>query len=141
MELINRGGLASPSDIVNVTCVHAVQLRKLLFDGHEMEKLFLGTVHPQKVFVQTFVLQMRNDLDTENIMEQQCESGHAFGDFVPKIAHCAFNIFSKNFVSDKNDKIHEARKRKSTDKTDKTDKTEKKSPAKRKIAKLQSKKK
>lgn len=138
LELINRGGLASPSDIVNVTCVHAVHLRKLLFDGHTLEKLFLATEQPQKVFVQAFVLQMRNDLDTENIMEQQCEIGHPFGNFVPKIAHCAYNIFSKNFISDQNDKIHEARKRK---KDDKTDKTEKKSPAKRKIAKLQANKK
>ena len=134
IDLINRGGLVTPSDLVNVTCAHAVQLKQLLFDGKDLQELFLTTEYPQRVFVQTFVHLLKNEIDTELIVNQKCESGHSFGDFVPKIGNSVFNIFSKNFVSDENDKIHQARKRKTKEEEEK----KKQSPTSKKIAKLQS---
>ena len=83
---------------------------------------------------------LKSDVNTELIMDQKCEKGHKFADFVPRIAMTAFNIIAVNFVSDINDKIHEARKRSNTS-TDETTPAKRKSVDKKKIAKLQSNKK
>lgn len=130
LKLIDRGGLVSPSDLVNVICVHVLQLKQLLFDGGDTQKMFLETGRPRDVFEKCFMDMMKKDPVTLSLLQQTCQEGHCFEHFVPKIVVKVFNIFSKNFVSVLNDKIHEARKRATNDKD---------SSDGRKIAKLQSK--
>ena len=54
---------------------------------------------------------LKNDLATDSILAQTCDSGHRFEEFVPSVGTKYFNIFAKNIVSEMNDKIHTSRKR------------------------------
>jgi hypothetical protein len=127
MNMINRGGLVTPSDLVNVTCLHALQLKALIFDGGDVQKLFLQSGSPKNVFVQCFIEMLQQEA-TEALLMHTCAENHKFEEFVPKIAARIFNIFSKNFVAELNDKIHLTRKRGGN----------KECSTSRKIAKLQS---
>jgi hypothetical protein len=105
MNMINRGGLVTPSDLVNVTCVHALQLKALIFDHGSMQKLLLKSGNPRKVFVQCYVEMLQKASATKAVLDQKCSNGHEFEDFVPKIATTIFNIFSNNYVAELNDDI------------------------------------
>ena len=59
----------------------------------------------------TFDLLLASNDDTADIETAKCESGHSFGDFIPKLAEVMFNIFSRNILSEINDKIQTGRKR------------------------------
>jgi hypothetical protein len=111
INMINRGGLVTPSDLVNVTCLHAIQLKGMIFDQGEVQKLFLQSGNPKEVFVQCFSEILQREKATEALLLQTCSKDHKFEEFVPKIATRIFNIFSKNFVAELNDKIHVTRKR------------------------------
>jgi hypothetical protein len=127
--MINRGGLVTPSDLVNVTCVYALQLKAMIFDNGDVQRVFLESGAPKDVFVKCFSELLRRESETESLLAQQCSNSHKFEDFVPKIATRIFNIFSKNFVSELNDKIQMSRKRAENSKECNTS---------RKISKLQS---
>ena len=51
LRSINRGGLVTPSDLVFLVCIHALQLRDELFDSGKIQEQFLATLNPQSVFV------------------------------------------------------------------------------------------
>jgi hypothetical protein len=111
LDLINSGGLVSPSDLVNVASVHALQLKKVIFDNGDAQRIFLESGCPRDVFVKCYTNMLQRESTTIALLNQKCENGHNFDDFVPKIASRVFNIFSKNFISEINDKIHVSRKR------------------------------
>jgi hypothetical protein len=129
MTMINRGGLVTPSDLVNVTCVHAMQLKNMIFDNGDVQRVFLESGSPRDVFVLCYTELLKRESRTESLMKQQCSEGHVFAEFVPKIATRIFNIFSKNYISELNDKIQMSRKR---------DGGSKECNTSRKISKLQS---
>jgi hypothetical protein len=128
LAMINRGGLVTPSDLVNMACVHALQLKTIIFDSGDVQRVFLDSGSPRNVFVQCFMKLLHRESATQSIISQTCPDGHEFEDFVPKIAVRVFNIFSKNFVSELNDKIHVEKKRASKEE----------GSTSRKIAKFQS---
>jgi hypothetical protein len=129
VSLINRGGLVSPSDLVYVTCVRAIQLNQFIFGNKETKEAFLFTTVPRTVFVNVFLELLKKTVSTERICQQKCKSGHMFSEFLTNFTSSVFNIVSKNFVSELNDVIHEARKHSFPPKSSKNV---------RKIAKLQS---
>jgi hypothetical protein len=111
LDLINPGGLVSPSDLVNVTSVHALLLKKAVFDKGDAQRVFLESGCPGDVFVQCHTTLLRRESTTVSLLSQKCKNGQDFADFVPKKATRVFNILCKNFVSELNDKIHASRKR------------------------------
>jgi hypothetical protein len=129
LTMINRGGLVTPSDLVNVTCVHAVQLKNMIFDNGDVQRVFLESGCPRHVFVQCYTELLQRESRTESLLTQLCSEGHKFEEFIPKIATRIFNIFSKNYISELNDKIQMSRKR---------DAGSKECNTSRKISKLQS---
>ena len=70
-------------------------------------------------------------MKTLTILEQKCENSHPFSERIKSIGARIFNIFSKNFVAELNNTIHEERKRQTAPVT-------KDSSSSRKIKKLQS---
>ena len=74
---------------------------------------------------------MNDNENTLAILEQKCEKLHPFSEKIKSIGARIFNIFSKNFVAELNDKIHEERKRQPAP-------VAKDSSSSRKIKKLQS---
>ena len=111
LDQINCGGLCTPSDLLYVCVLHARQLFKEIFDKGEIEKKFLEFENPRSVFAACFELK--------------------FSGKIKSIVTRIFNIFSKNFTAELNDKIHMERKR-----SQKADSKE--NSASRKIKKLQS---
>ncbi|QQP53561.1 Uncharacterized protein FKW44_006078, partial [Caligus rogercresseyi] len=47
LQVLNRGGLVTPSDLVYLTCMEALQLKAELFDDDYTQELFLASSFPQ----------------------------------------------------------------------------------------------
>ena len=96
----------------------------------EAKEYFFGLKNQRNVFSTAFEMKMMNDEKTCVILDQKCKNGHKFSDRIKSIGCRLFNIFSKNFIAELNDKIHEERKRSKS--------VTKDSSSARKITKLQS---
>jgi hypothetical protein len=133
LRSVDRGGLVTPSELVYIVCVHAIQLKEEIFDSGKLQKKFLSCDNPRSVFAAILKMKIECSIETEEILNQTCSSAHGFLTFLPTIAIKIFNCLSKNFISKLNDEIHTARKR-GVGASDGSKPT----PAQRKIAKLQS---
>jgi hypothetical protein len=131
LNSIDRGGLVTPSELVYIVCVHAIQLKEELFDSGELQKRFLSSANPRAIFASILNEKITSYAECEELLNQKCNASHKFLTFVPVIASKLFNCLSKNFISKLNDEVHAARKRGGGD-------ASKSTAAKRKIAKLQS---
>ena len=121
----------TPSDLVYMLCVHALQLRDELFDDGEVQKRFFDTRVPRSTFEALLERKIENTPECLFLLDQKCENGHKFLDFINPVATRFFNCLSKNFIGKVNDAIHASKKRTHSDEHEK-------SPASRKIQKLQS---
>ena len=130
LKSIDRGGLVTPSELLYLVCMHAVELKVELFDDGPIQKMFFELESPREVFAETLAQKSSNTLEAQEVLDQRCKNGHKFLQFVPRIAKTMFNCISKNFIASINDKIHASRKRGSRD--------AKENVASRKITKLQS---
>ena len=133
LEMVNRGGLYTPSDAMYICTMYAYQLFMKIMDEGEIQKKFLSFQCQRSVFTACLELKMNYDSSSLAIMEQTCqdtEKPHKFSDQISSIGQRLFNTFSKNFVGEKESKIHEDKKRKHKGDT-------KESSSERKIAKLQ----
>lgn len=134
LEQINRGGLCTPSDSMYICVLYARQLFQKIFDKGEIEKKFLSFKNQRNVFTACLELKMQYDSNSAAILEQtcQCPDPHKFSERIKSIGDRVFNTFSKNFISEINDKIHQSKKRKDTGNDEKAN------PVQKKIKKLQS---
>ena len=131
LEQINRGGLCTPSDAMFVCVLYARRLYEKIFDKGEAEKMFLSMKSQRDVFTACLEKKMANDFHSCEILDQTCEeSAHKFSERISSIGARFFNIFSKNFISEINDEIHQGKKRQKTN-------DPKKDSSARKIKKLQ----
>jgi hypothetical protein len=76
IESINHGGLVTPSDLVNVTCVHALQLKTMIFDKGDVQRVFMEFGNPRNVFVQCYMKLLEREYATQSIISQTCPDGH-----------------------------------------------------------------
>jgi hypothetical protein len=130
LRAVDRGGLVTSSELVYVICVHALQLKEELFDGAEIQEMFLATDSPRSAFVSILGRKIYGTPEAEELFNQKCDNGHTFLSFVLTTRPKFFNCMSKNFVSTLNDRIHASRKR--------AQKESKESAPGRKLKKLQS---
>ena len=114
MEQVNRGGLCTPSDSIYICVLYARQLFQKFFDKGRVEKNFLSCQNQRSVFTACLEMKMKYDSSSSGILEQTCqgEKSHKFSERIKSIGYRIFNTFSKNFISEINDKIHEDKKRK-----------------------------
>jgi hypothetical protein len=105
LKAINRGGLVTPSELVYVTCLHALQLREEIFSSDDV---FLQSANPRLVFVETLNSKIFNSPEVHRLLSVSCDNCHMFLEFVPTIAMKLFNVFLKNFIATINDEIHAA---------------------------------
>ena len=133
LNMVNRGGLYTPSDAMYICTVYAYQLFMKIMDGGEIQKKFLSFQCQRSVFTACLELKMNYDSSSLAIMEQTCQAQepHKFSDRISSIGQRLFNTFSKNFVREIEDKTHKDKPRKRKGDT-------KASASARKIAKLQS---
>ncbi|QQP55286.1 Hypothetical protein FKW44_008428, partial [Caligus rogercresseyi] len=70
LQLLNRGGLVTPSDLVYLTCLHVLQLKAELFDDDYTQELFLASSFPQAVFFNILTKKISNTSASDSIFGQ-----------------------------------------------------------------------
>jgi hypothetical protein len=129
LDQINRGGLVKPSDLLFIFCLQAHELQKILFGDEELKNTFIASECPRAVFTGLLIEKLESSFNTQQLLETKCSLGHDFTNVFRRAAQTYCNCMLKNFVSEINDKLHEARKRSAKSEPS----------ADRKISKLQSK--
>ena len=113
VDLVNRGGLIKPSDLVYISCVHAWNLYKFMQNDQNLFDKLMSASNARSVFVRVFLHLIADSDATNEIYNQKCSYGCPFSKNLKQIAIATFNIKAKNFASEENDKIHYSRKRSS----------------------------
>ncbi|QQP56558.1 Hypothetical protein FKW44_001256, partial [Caligus rogercresseyi] len=70
LQLLNRGGLVTPSDLVYLTCMHALQLKAEFFDDDYTQELFLASSFLHAVFVNILTKKISNTSASDSIFGQ-----------------------------------------------------------------------
>lgn len=115
LEMINRGGLCTPSDAAYMVCVHAAKLKEEIFMDDRTRREFLSFNHPQAVFVETLKQVLLSSDDTVSLLRTECKRKHRFDVHFTELVSRFFNVMCKNIVAEINSELHENRKRKSND--------------------------
>ena len=111
MEMIDRGGLVYPSELVYTTTLFAVKLQEEIFRNKDIKEKLLQSENPRDVFVFCFQRRVEASEKMDEVLNQLCTEGHSFYSLVPELAKRTFNFTAKNFVTAINDTVHENRKR------------------------------
>ena len=111
LDMINRGGLVKPSDIVYVVCTVAWDVYVRIMESCEAKLYFLACKMQRKVFVNLVVAEITDNDDYGGILETSCIKNHAFSVMLDKLVVKFFNVMCKNFVSEINSAVHKSKKR------------------------------
>lgn len=130
LNQVNRGGLVTPTEVAYIACMHIYSFFEIIMKTEEAKKILTQAVNPRKVFVRAIEQMMKMCSNTEALLNISCDNGHEFLPIFKKISASLFNLMMKNFVADMNSSIKSKPSKRSASK----------SPAARKISKLQSKK-
>ena len=131
ISAVNRGGLVNATDLVYIVCNHLHQFQTCLQSAEEAKTFLINSRRASDIFGRAFAHVIEENEETAVLLQAECAKGHNFKDMLPKISRTMFNIFSKKFVAEVNDKLHEARKRATSSKEN---------SSARKLAKLKSEK-
>ena len=96
--------------------MHAALLWRYIRDGEDTLKVFFQSKNPRALFVDSFIQQLNDDINTVGILTTECQEGHKFEKRVRTIAFCMFNMFAKNYVQERNNELHEKRRRSKVEK-------------------------
>ena len=129
-NLVSRGGLLHPSDILYLVCVHAWALWRDVRDDSTTMNSLMKTTNQRRVFVAAFMNKLEESERTQSILHASCNKGHKFTGTIEKTCAAIFNGMAANMTKVQNSKVHAGKKRDAT--------STKPSAAKRKILKLSS---
>ena len=115
LNIVNRGGLLKPSDILYMSCMYAWSYFAEIMDGSENQKLFLKSQTPLTVFVESLTKLLSDTDHTSQVVNAKCGDGHSFSRFLKETLTTFFNCMATNFVSERNSEIHAEKKRKQSD--------------------------
>ena len=111
LELMDRGGLIKPSDIVYMSCLNIRACFEKIMEHGESRKFLLECDNPRMVFCNAVTEMMEEKADLESILKATCENGCDFSKLLLKFAFCLFNILEVNYVKTTNDFVHMRGKR------------------------------
>ncbi len=133
ISLVSRGGLVYPSELTFSASVLVWSFYQAIKSQPEKFNLLHSpNVSAQKVFENAFLKYLDSFEETRlSFILKTCDAGHSFSLNLHLLTKKLFNVFSKNFVSNVNSKIHENKKRRSDDDS-------KRNSLNQKIVKLQS---
>ena len=131
IEIMSRGGLSTPSDLLFLTCLYAHSLFDFINTHEEEKEALMSAANPRASFITTFSDRMLDSSDTAitAMMNTTCDKGHTWSTLLNKISQILFNVMGKNYAAKLNDDIRKTSKKRSGGKQ---------SNAEKKIAKLQS---
>ena len=111
LDMINRGRLVKPSDIVYVVCTVAWDVYVRIMESCEAKLYFLACKMQRKVFANLVVAEITGNDDYGGILETSCIKNHAFSVMLDKLVVKFFNVMCKNFVSEINSAVYKSKKR------------------------------
>lgn len=114
IEAVNRGGLIKPSDFIYISSIHAFALFSYIIGNSCLRKSLLDKKNSRSIFIEVFKQKLKENDSTAPLLDVKCAKDHLLEKCVSRIAFTAFNVGSKNFISELNDRIHESRKRENT---------------------------
>ena len=116
LDIINRGGLSTPTDQLYITCLYAQScLDHIKKDPEEWASL-MATPNPGASFVATFYDKMEESEEVSHMVNNECVFEHKWSDHLPRIATKMFNIMGKNVVAAKAGEIRESSRKRSSGK-------------------------
>ncbi len=124
LELLNRGRLCHPSDLVFLACIFIWNFYQAVTENNDSKDSLLSSTRPKEIFCKAVCI-VFEDYECYLDLCETCCNGHKFKDMLLSVAGRMFNILIKGFMAQMKE---EARKRKCSS-----------SNNSRKIAKLQSK--
>ena len=137
LQMVNRGGIATPSDLVYTLFSYGVHIHSNLMACPETKKIFLESHHHREVFITLTSRLLDDDTLLSESLKQHCSKGHPFRIFYRPILWRLFNTLSVNTTKRVNDQIHADRKRKEAKGNgNASTKAPQRTPEDRKIAKL-----
>ena len=104
VDMVNRGGLTKPSDVLHVTCAHAWGLYVCMSDNADAFKMLLESSNPRSVFVHCFMEKIKLPR-CSSLYNTTCSSGCMLHNYLRRVAAATFNFKAKNFAARKNDEI------------------------------------
>ena len=104
LNLINRGGLTKPSDILFMTCIHAWTLYSHIQASADAYQTLMACCNPRNLFFETFLQKLQLE-ESISILNAKCLNGCSFKVYLSRISNATFNIKAKNIVSIANDNI------------------------------------
>ena len=111
LRQVNRGGLIAPSDLLYIYCLHAEKLRQVIFGNEQAKAIFLSSSNIKAVFATLLHQKMMDQEGTRDLLYSTCESEHPVEPWLKIAARTYCNCMMKNYTSEVNDHLHEARKR------------------------------
>lgn len=125
-DLVDRGGLFTPSDFSLNATVKAYTIHKTIFMNDETKATIMSSPNPRAAFVKVC-----SELSSkDDHFQKVCACGHNFVEKVlPQFFFKMFNLCTSNYVRDVNSVVYASKKRKCDSKS---------SSAGRKVQKLQS---
>ena len=132
LDIVSRGGLSKPSNLLYLSCLFVHSLWGHMNNSDEEKDSLWTSSNPRATFVATFCEAMENSTDeTANaVFTTKCEQGHQWSSILPRIAQVLCNVMCKNLRSATNDQTRAESKSKR--------KSDGKTLQERKTAKLQS---
>ena len=102
LDMINRGGLIKPSDIVYSSCVVAWDVYSRIMESYEAKSYFLSCKMQRNVFLKVVMIETHANENYTGILEATCINEHSFADIYEKIVTKFFNVMCKKIVSEVN---------------------------------------
>lgn len=111
LEMLNRGGLCKPNDLVYVIGMHGWNFLRYIFTDQDAKNFFLKASEPRKVFVEALLSILESNELTLIIVEMEGAEKHPFKPILLQLVAKLFNIFMKGKYSEENSLIHSHQKR------------------------------
>ena len=112
LDIINRGGLIKPSDIVYSSYVVAWDVYPRSMESYEAKSYFLSCKMQRNVFLKVVMIETHANENYTGILETTCINEHSFADIYEKILTTFFNVMCKNVLSKLNLPLTKQRKEK-----------------------------
>ena len=97
---ISRGGLAKPSNYINVASVHASALCTYILSHDNLKKSLFDTKDPRDTFVESYMHIIETDVNSSQQLLVECKNKHRHDKNLRRVAFTIFNISAKHCVRD-----------------------------------------
>ena len=91
LDLVNRGGLMKPSDIVFAVCCVAWEVYVRIMESYDAKSYFLACKMQRKVFINSMLIETRSHYTYSSILETSCLQDHPFENIFVNIVTKLFN--------------------------------------------------